>query len=76
MSHGLREMEINNEGYCRMSFDAFNNVKCASTSDSDKHHVKFFLIGDLKGLFQIVGRSGFDSSHCLCCDCRPKMWKQ
>ena len=68
-------MGINNEGVCYMSFDAFNNADYSSISDSNKYHIKFFLIGDLKGLFQIVGRSSFDSSYCLYYDYRPKTWK-
>ena len=40
------------------------------------YKVEFYLIGDTKGLFQLLGRSGFDSSYCLFCQSRPKTWKE
>ena len=75
-SHGPRLMGINKEGDCCMSIDSFNNIELSTMNDSTKHHIKLFLIGDLKGLFQIIGRIGFDSSYCLYCNCRPKTWNE
>ena len=69
-------MSVDDNGNCHMSIDDLKNVAFSKESSSDYvYHVKLFLIGDLKGLFQIVGRNGHDSSYCLWCKCRPKDWK-
>ena len=64
-SPGLRLMGINKEGDCCISVDYFNNVEFSTMNDNTKHRIKLFIISDLKSLFQIAGRSGFDSSYCL-----------
>ena len=38
--------------------------------------LQFYLIGDTKGVFQLLGRSGYDSSYCVFCKCRSKTWKE
>ena len=57
------------EGNTRMTLDQFQNATFASNnnnnadiSNTKTHLLKFYLIGDMKGNFQILGRSGYDSS--------------
>ena len=38
--------------------------------------MKCFIIGDLQGMFQLLGRNNYDSSYCLWCKYRHKEWKQ
>ena len=75
MVYGLREIGINNKGDYYISLDAFNNIDCSPISDTNKYYIKFYLIGDLIGLFQIVGRSFFYSSYYLYYNYRSRIWK-
>ena len=71
-------MKINEEGDCYMSLDNLRKVtfsKERSTS-GQCYWMKFYIIGDIKGEFHLIWRSGFNSSYCLYCQCRPKQWKQ
>ena len=75
-------MKIDNNGDAHVTLDEFNN---ATFSSGDKNNqslatnklfsLKFYLIGDIKGVFQILGRNGYDSSYCMFCKCRPRKWK-
>ena len=71
ISHGLDKMKMTSEG----------NTSCMQVSpnpplSTNIYKVEFYLIGDTKGLFQLLGMSGFDSCYCLFCQSRPKTWKE
>ena len=69
-------MSINAEGDCCMSVFELTNVTFSSTgTNANCIIIKFFLMGDVKGLFQLAGRNGYDSKYCLFCKCRPTIWK-
>jgi hypothetical protein len=44
--------------------------------DDDAIPTKFYLIGDLKFLFMMLGRSGFLGSYCLYCELKQAQWKK
>ena len=77
---GLDSLNMNEDGNAHMSIDNFNNVSFLSNRLVNANHntclMKFYIIGDLKGMFQLLGRNGHDSSYCLWCKCRPKEWKK
>ena len=57
-----------------MTIDQFRNVTFSSNENNslpvandEMHLMIFFLIGDTKGAFQLIGRSGYDSSCCMSC---------
>ena len=75
-SYGLVRMNVNAEGYCCMSISELTNMKFLSTATNENWMlIKFFLIGDIKGLFQLAGVNRCDSKYCLFCKCRPADWK-
>ena len=74
-------MNMSNEGDACLKIDDLRNVSHVDASATDSISSTFFiaksyLIGDTKGVFQLVGRSGFDSSYCTHCHCRSKAWKE
>ena len=76
ISSSLGELNINPRGDFYMSISNLDSITFSSEKlNSDYILMKFFLIGDLKSLFQTLGRAGYDSSYCLFCKCRPKEWK-
>ena len=75
ISYGLTTMNINSESDCHVSVSDLSNLTFTSTTASDDWVlIKFFLVGDIKGLFQLVGRNCYDSSHCMCCKYRPTLF--
>ena len=65
-NYGLTGINADDNGNCYMSTDGLKNDAFSKESSSDcVCHVKLFLIGDLKGLFQIVDHNGHNSSCCL-----------
>ena len=68
-------MNVNKKGDCCMSMSDLKEVAFSSNMSNISFLIKFYLIGDTKGLFQMLGRSGHDSCYCLLCQCRPKTWK-
>ena len=65
-----RSMNFNNSDDCHMSLDETKNVNFASDEPEGEEiifKIEMHLIGDLKGLFQILCRSGFYSLHCVHC---------
>ena len=73
-SIGLTEMNIK-IGDCYMSITDRRNIRFTSDHDMNSTLIKFYTIGDLKALFQVLGRDGYDSSYCLYCKCKSKSWK-
>ena len=77
---GLDSLNMNADGDACMSIDDFNNKSFLSNRLVNANHksclMKFYITGDLKGMFQLLVRNGFDSSYCLWCKCRPKEWKK
>ena len=74
-------MKMTSEGNTCISLDDMRNMSRMQVSpnaplSTNIYKVEFYLIGDTKGLFQLLGRSGFDSSYCLFCQSRPKTWKE
>ena len=78
ISFSLDSMKINTEGNAIMSIDNLKTISFVSndneTSDT-KYLCKFYLIGDLKSLFTLLGRDRYDSKYCLYCSCKPLAWK-
>ena len=77
------EIDINEEGDCYMSIDSIQNMNRdisflfeKPSVGGDIFIVMFYLIGDLKAEFQVVGRDGYDSKYCLWCMCRQSEWKK
>ena len=69
LSHGFNNMKIDNNGDAHVTLDEFNNATFSSGNDNNQSLatntlflLKFYLIGDIKGVFQILGRNGYDSS--------------
>ena len=58
------------------SFASNVNDNSFNEAESTAYKLKLYLIGDAKGIFQTLGRSGYDSSYCMFCKCRPKTWKE
>ena len=63
----LVNMKISNEANSIMMLDELRNMTYAKTTSTDvlpsgAHLLKFCIVGDAKGCFQLVGRIGFDSS--------------
>ena len=51
-------MSINSEGNCHMSISELTNVTFSSTTTNENFMpIKFFLAGDIKGLFQFFGKN-------------------
>lgn len=73
ISYGLDQMKINEEEDCSMSLENLHQVTfLKENSTSGKHcRMKFHEIDNIKGEFQMIGRSGFDSSYSLRWKCRP-----
>ena len=76
-------MNIDQNGNTCMTIDQFRNVAFSSNennsfpvANNETHLMIFFLIRDIKGVFQLIGRSGCNSSYCMLCKCRPKVWKE
>lgn len=76
-------MNIDQNGNTCMTIDQFRNVAFSSNennsllvANNETHLMNFFLIRDTKGVFQLIGRSGCDSSYCVLCKCRLKIWKE
>ena len=71
---------MNEDRNAYISIDNLNNVSFLSNklvnTDHNIHIMKFYIIGDLKGVFKLLGRNRYDSSYCLWCKCRPKEWKK
>jgi hypothetical protein len=44
--------------------------------NDDAIPMQFYLIGDLKFLFMMMGRSGFSGSYCLYCQLKQAEWKK
>ena len=80
INFGLDSLNTNVDGNCCMSIDCLNNVSFYDNKiiieNSAMYLMKFFIIGDLKGMFHLLGRNNFDLSYCLWCKCIPKEWKQ
>ena len=82
LSHGFNNVKIGNNGDAHVTLDEFNNTIFSSGDDNNQSLatnklflLKFYLIGDIKGVFQILGRNGYDSSYCMFCKCRTRKWK-
>ena len=80
MSCTLVDIKISNEGNAVMLLDELRNISYATTTSTDAfpsgtYLLKFCIVGDAKGTFQLVGRSGFYSSPCIFCKYTPKEWK-
>ena len=72
ISHGFDAMNVSDEGNTCLSADDLNNAAFTSDNSNENeiegnrtHPMNFFLIGDTKGVFQMLGRNGCDSSHCV-----------
>ena len=69
ISFGLESLNMNKDGNACMSVDNLNNASFSSNRIVDTNHnmhlMKFYIIGDLKGMFQLLGRNGHDSSYFL-----------
>ena len=66
ISSTLVDIKISNEGNAIMTLDDFRKITCAVANSTDASSsgsflLKFCIVSDTKGFFQIVGRSRFDS---------------
>ena len=59
-----------------MSITDQHNITFTSDYDMNSILIKFYIIGDLKALFQVLGRDGYDSLYCLYCKCKSKSWEK
>ena len=74
-------MKISNSGDTHAELDQVRNMSFLDVaSDTDLptsiYLLQFYLIRDTKGVFQLLGQSGYDSSYCIFCKCRLKTWKE
>ena len=78
ISSELDQIKINKEGDCYMSSNDLHEVNFSKehSTSGQCYWMKFYIICDIKGEFQLIRRSGFDSSYCLYCQYQPKQWKQ
>ena len=65
-----------------MTLDQFQNATFASNHNNNTAIpnkkmclLKFYLIGNVKGNFQILRRSVYDSSYYMLWNCGPNVWK-
>ena len=80
VSYRFYTMNIDQDGNTCMTIDQFLNDTFSSNENNsmlipnnETDLMIFFLIGDIKGLFQVIYRSGHDSSFCMLCKCTPKV---
>ena len=67
INYGLDSLKISIDGDCCVSMDSLQNISFRNNKSINKneniHLVKFYMIGDLKGMFQLLGRNNCDSSY-------------
>ena len=66
ISFSLSSVKINEEEYWYLSIESLNNLMFLLEGDEIKHLLKFYVICDVKDLFQIVGRYSYKSLFYLC----------
>ena len=77
---GLTEMNIDiTTGNCFTTFHPDGAIQFSKhiilLSDCTSLVTNFHVVGDLKALFQISGRDGYDGCYCLYCKAKSKDWK-
>jgi len=77
---GIRRMNPSNMGKTTLSVskkngDGERTLNFDGSNDDYVFPVEFFMIGDLKYMFMVVGRSGYSGAHCLYCFLEKKDWK-
>ena len=80
LNFGLDYLNTKVDGYCCMPIDCLNIMSFYDNKiiieNSAMCLMNFFIIGDLKEMFELLGKNNFDSSYFLWCKCIPKEWKQ
>jgi len=73
ISNGIQKMNVNSSRDYYINLHDFNNITFSKQRENNNQNtIKFYLIGDLKSLFQLVGRSKYDYSYYLYCKYKPK----
>jgi hypothetical protein len=76
MMPGLNQLMPSKEGKSAVKVANKDYELQFGEEDDDAIPMKFYLIGDLKFLFMMLGRSGFSGSYCLYCELKQAQWKK
>jgi hypothetical protein len=76
MMPGLNKLMPSKEGKSAVRVTNKDYELQFGEQDDDAIQMKFYLIGDLKFLFMMLGRSGFSGTYCLYCELKQAQWKK
>jgi hypothetical protein len=77
MELGVQEMEpVDGKSMVYVDEDFKLSFGHDNQTDAIGIGMEFYLIGDLKFLFMVLGRSGYSGSNCLYCDLTITQWKK
>jgi hypothetical protein len=76
MMPGLKQLMPSKEGKSAVKVTNKDYKLQFGEQDDDGIPMKFYLIGDLKFIFMMLGRSGFLGSYCLHCKLKQAQWKK
>ena len=72
---GIKALQMNKEGFAFASVDhESGDIEFEKKSSQGAFKMRCWLMGDLKFLFMVVGRTGFEGAHCLYCTLRKAQW--